>query len=107
MAQYKVTGTFTVTTAVEDEGQVLTQARVELQDAARRANGASRLGGGWGWLNDGKVDPQVTIGNDDVTVERLPDPEPLITMTRAQLEAEIAACVAQAIAAQNPDQQKG
>lgn len=86
MAQYKVTATMFVTTSTTpDLGLVKADALTALRDAARRE------------VQYGPV-TSIEIADEDVVVERQPDPEPTISFTKSELEATIAACVAEALA---------
>jgi aspartate carbamoyltransferase regulatory subunit len=85
MAQFKVTATMFVTTSTTpDIGLVKADALTALRDAA-----LDRLG---------LLGPvtAVEIADEDVVVER--HPEPVVSFTHSELQATIAACVAEALA---------
>jgi aspartate carbamoyltransferase regulatory subunit len=87
MGQFKVTATMFVTTSTTpDIGLVKADALTALRDAA-----LDRLG---------LLGPvtAVEIADEDVVVERQPDPEPVVSFTHSELQATIAACVAEALA---------
>lgn len=87
MARYIISATFTLDTDRDsDERLIRNEAETLLRNTAQRRS------------SQGYNGVSVTLG--EVTVERAPDPEPVISMTRSELEAHIAACVAEAVAAQ-------
>jgi hypothetical protein len=84
MAQYRITATVFVTTSTSpDLGLVKVDALSALRETGRT----------FGWPVTA-----VEIAEEDVVVERQPDPEPTISFTKSELEATIAACVAEALA---------
>jgi hypothetical protein len=89
VSRFTVTAVFTVdANATADAVQL--EADRQLRDLARSVHG-------YRWsADDGR-----SASLDSVTVEQAPDPEPVLTFTASELEAHIAACVAEAIAEAN------